>query len=77
MGVHVGAAPPVFERGPKTTRCAGGVVAWSRSAGTTWHSAQATGAATDAAGFGFKWARCAPTAFADAAGEEMGGADDR
>ncbi len=59
---QVGAAPPAFAIGPKTTFWAGGLVAWANSVGTTWHSTHATGTAAELAAAGFKWAMCAPMA---------------
>ena len=58
--VQVGTAPPVRDSEPKTTFCAGGVRAWAESSGTTWHSAQATGAMRKLEAVGFTWPMWAP-----------------
>jgi len=74
----VGAAPPDVASAPKVTFWTGGVVAWTASVGTTWHSEQATGAAaTSAAGLGFMCVRCAPTTDGAAPGGARGGAEER
>src|SRR5512139_2202727 len=60
--------------GPKWTAWAGGLVACEESAGTTWHSEQAIGPASEPVAAGFRWAWWAPTTPAGAPAGAMGGA---
>ncbi len=59
---QVGELPCVLASAPKTTGLAGGFVACTRSAGTTWHSLQSSGARSALALVGFTWRWWAPSA---------------
>ena len=68
-------APPFLASAPNTTRWGGGVEAWSKSEGTTWHSEQAIGGMRAEAAEGFRWPRWAPTKEAEAPVVVAGGED--